>query len=175
VNTDGVDWTEPSTDDFTIPDTDSALFEAGTVVTDNWFTELCPSDFAGTLWRSTPSVGCFEYAPEGSVCWGHDTSVEEDFTVNFTGDWAGTGTISGSGDSEQINLAPGEYMESPSRKTGAITVILDLDKYGTGYGSPTVKYKTGETEEECEAVGSWTTYSAPFSSSGWVKVRVERA
>jgi hypothetical protein len=67
VTTDGVDFTEPSTSDYTIPDTDSDLYEAGTAITDTWFTTLCATDFAGTSWGSTPSVGCFEYDGGSSV------------------------------------------------------------------------------------------------------------
>jgi len=194
VNTDGVDWTEPSTDDFTIPDTDSALYEAGTTVVDSWFTELCPTDFAGTTWRTPPSVGCFEYVSGvfeilstetvavadsltkifmlGSVCWGNTDEGNEDMYKTFTTYWTGTGSVSGSGDSEKISLDAGEYMESETWNTGAVDVELTLNKYETGLGSCVVKYKTGTTQADCEGQ-AWATYSSPFTSGGWVKVRIE--
>ncbi|MCP4149799.1 MAG: hypothetical protein GY757_18790 [bacterium] len=63
---DADDFTEPSSDDFRVYDTDSALYEAGTTESGGWFTTLCATDFAGTSWRATPAVGCFEY-PSGAT------------------------------------------------------------------------------------------------------------
>ena len=63
---DASDWTAPSTDDYTIYDTNSEFYHVGTAIADSWFTTLCSTDFAGTSWASpNPSVGCFEYAAVG--------------------------------------------------------------------------------------------------------------
>jgi hypothetical protein len=62
---DADDFTEPSTEDYTVYDTNSALYQAGTPIADAWFTSLCATDFAGTSWAGTPSVGCFELAAGG--------------------------------------------------------------------------------------------------------------
>ena len=108
----------------------------------------------------------------GSVCWGHNTSVVEDFIRSFTGTWSGTGEASGSGDSEIITLDESEYLESETWNTGVVTIGINANKYNSGTGTPTIKYKTGDTESNCEA-DSWHNYSGSFSSDGWVKVRVE--
>lgn len=57
--TDGVDFTEPSTDDYTVV-ASGALDGAGTTEAASWFTTLCATDFAGTPWADPPSAGCFE-------------------------------------------------------------------------------------------------------------------
>lgn len=57
---DSDDFTAPSTDDFTIYDTDSVLYEAGEARAESWFTTLCPTDLLGTSWRGTPAIGCYE-------------------------------------------------------------------------------------------------------------------
>lgn len=107
----------------------------------------------------------------GTVCWGHSTSVEEDETRTFVNNWSGTGNISGSGDSEQIGLAPGQYVESELLNVGSKFVYLEQDKYGSG-NSVTIKYKQGSTPALCEA-DSWHTYSAIFLCEGFVKIRLE--
>ena len=58
---DADDFTEPSTYDYHVYNTDSALYEAGTAISDSWFTELCATDFDGTEWRDTPAIGAWEY------------------------------------------------------------------------------------------------------------------
>lgn len=130
------------------------------------------SDTAVTR-RCTISV-TYTSVVAGSVCWGHVTGVTQDNTRTFTTNWTGTGTISGSGDSETVKLASGEYVESEVVNVGAGSTTITLDDYATGSGSPTVKYKDGDTEANCEA-DTWNTYSTPFTSQGFVKVRLEEA
>lgn len=65
TNADADDFTAPSTDDYRVYDTNSALYEAGTSAAESWFTTLCTTDFAGTGWRGTPAVGCFEHVAAG--------------------------------------------------------------------------------------------------------------
>jgi len=110
---------------------------------------------------------------EGTVCWGHDTAVEEDNTRDFTGDWTGTGSISGAGDAEQIDLDDGETMEtSPVVHTGAVTVTIQKNKYGSGDAEVVVNYRHGATVAACQAA-AWNEYAAPFVSAGYVQVQVE--
>lgn len=108
----------------------------------------------------------------GTVCWGHSTSVEETVTRVLSGNWTGTGTITGSGDSEKIYLLPGQYMESETWNLTSMKAIINLDKYGSGSGGITVKYKDGNSEANCEA-DTWHAYSIPFACTGWIKIRIE--
>jgi hypothetical protein len=109
----------------------------------------------------------------GTITWGHDTGVTEDATGNFSA-WTGTGTASGSGDAEILTLASGEYMESPTYNIGSGTVRLRSNVYATGSGTPTVQYKQGDSEANCNA-DTWHDYSVPFTCAGWVKVKVSSA
>ena len=115
-----------------------------------------------------------EIGVTGTICWGHVTSVAEDNTKVFTGNWTGTGSISGSGDSEVMNFDSAEYEESETWNIGSGRVQLTIDKYGTGSGSPIVKYKQGDSSVNCEA-DTWHTYTVPFLCTGWIKIRVEAA
>ena len=108
----------------------------------------------------------------GTTCWGHSTGVTETNVLTFAGRWTGTGTISGSGDAEQIALNDTEYMESDIVNTGSNTVTIQQDKYGDGDATVVKKYKTAATEGGI-AGESWATYSTPFASLGYVQVRVE--
>ena len=108
----------------------------------------------------------------GEVCWGHDTGVLELNIKDFT-DWTGTGTVSGSGDSEIISLHSGDYMESPTWNFGIGTLIIGKDIYASGYGAPDIYYKTGDSEATCDA-DTWTLYTgSPVACARWVKVRIE--
>lgn len=111
--------------------------------------------------------------PPGSVVSGYHTSVDEDYDINFQGNWTGTALITGSGDAEKILFDAGENLQLASWNLGSGTATIELDKYQSGYdGSITVKYRTGATKAACEAAG-WTTYSGSFTSLGWVGVRLE--
>lgn len=109
----------------------------------------------------------------GSVCWGHVTGVTQDNTRTFAINWTGTGTISGSGDSEIVRLKPTEYVESEVVNVGIGTALITLDEYQSGEGAPIVKYKDGDSEANCEA-DTWNTYTVPFVSQGYVKIRLEK-
>jgi hypothetical protein len=107
------------------------------------------------------------------VVWGHETGYDEDFARPFSGIWSGSGVISGSGNEEIMTLDPGENMEGEIVEIGAIEVQILINKYRTGSGpAPTVKYKDGNTYEDCDA-DIWNLYSSSFTSQGFVKVRVE--
>jgi len=63
----------------------------------------------------------------GSSCWGHSTDVTQDNTRPLTTNWTGTGSISGSGDSEKIELSSGQYMESEIVQiSGTVRVRLNV-------------------------------------------------
>ena len=110
----------------------------------------------------------------GEVCWGHDTAVQESNTEDFTGNWTGTGTISGNSDAEIVTLSSGQYKDSEAWRLGVGVAVIRVDEYGNlGQGIVTVQYKTGATRIACEAVGSWTTYNGvSLTSAGWVKIRI---
>jgi hypothetical protein len=111
----------------------------------------------------------------GSVCFGHHTGVEEMWVRNFTGYWSGSGEITGSGDSEAIELYTGDASEMnvpwhicDRRKR----VVLRYNKYRAGH-TAVIKYKKGETLALCNA-DTWHTYTGPFTHIGWIRVRVEK-
>ncbi len=69
VETAGVDWVNPATPDFHIEDASSKFYQAGTVITADWFdTDLCTTDLDGESWHATnPSLGCYEFPVVGGV------------------------------------------------------------------------------------------------------------
>lgn len=131
---------------------------------------LLEDDTGITLEDDTGSLLNENEALTGSICWGHDTAVEED-NVRDLSLWSGTGDVSGSGDAEAIELNGDEYMESPTWNIGAGDVRLRKDVYSSGAGTPTIYYKQGDSESNCEA-DTWHEYVSTFACSGWVKVRV---
>jgi hypothetical protein len=66
-----------------------------------------------------------------SICWGHDTGVQEGTVRNLT-TWSGTGLVAGSGDSERLVISSGEYMESEAIYTGEKNITLAKNKYAAG-------------------------------------------
>ena len=110
---------------------------------------------------------------EGSYTWGHDTGVEEDNIKNLS-EGSGTGAVLDAGDSENLELDEGENWELPTVNVGSGTKVIELNKYGSGDGSPIVKYKTGDSEINCDA-DTWHDYSGNFTSTGWSKIQLSRA
>lgn len=108
----------------------------------------------------------------GSVCWGHDTGVEESNIRDFSGNWTGTGDILSTDDDEVIVLTSGEYEESENAYPGVGYIMLGVNKYKTGTLRPTIKFKTAATEDGL-AGEAWQEYLDQVYSLGWVKVRVE--
>jgi hypothetical protein len=111
----------------------------------------------------------------GSVCFGHVTAIEELWSKPFAGNWSGSGTIRGSGDSEEIGLHTGDSMEmnapwriGDTRKQ----VVLKLNKYGSG-DDFVIKYKKGTTIAECNG-SVWLLYTGPFTHVGYIRLRVEK-
>jgi len=122
---------------------------------------------------STLSSTTTSTQPPGSVCYGHSTGVEEDYTRTISGNGSGTATVIGSGDNEKLVFYTGDYWEFDSWNFGSGNCRILKDKYLTGYdGSISVKYKDGATQALCEA-DSWHDYSGQFTCSGWVKVRLD--
>lgn len=95
----------------------------------------------------------------------------EDNVRDFAGNWYGSGTISGSGDAEQICLEAGEYMISEIVETGDQIIQLLQNNYAAG-DDVNMYYRTGATPEACFSA-IWTTYSTPFTSLGYVQVKLE--
>jgi hypothetical protein len=108
--------------------------------------------------------------PEAPIVWGHVTGVTEPTIETFAGNWTGTGTISGSGDAEKVTLASGEVETSNVVHTGARSVLVKQNFYVAG-DTVLLEYRDGATEAACLAA-SWNTYSAPFTSAGFVQVRL---
>lgn len=105
----------------------------------------------------------------GSVCWGHDTDVDETNVENLS-TWVGTGEASGSGDDEIITLITEQYMDSPDVNISGM-VTLAWNKYKAG-DDPTVKYKTTAAQGDLDAA-EWADYTDQFLSLGWVRIRIE--
>jgi hypothetical protein len=107
------------------------------------------------------------------VCWGHQTGVTEDNIREFFGNWTGTGTITGSGDNEQIELEVGQWMESEVVDTlGVDRLLVIQNKYQSG-DTFTVKWRTAATKDGVLSA-TWNTYSVDFESLGYCQLRVER-
>ena len=113
---------------------------------------------------------------EGTVAFGHDTGVTEQWAYNFSGLWTATGgaKILGSGDAEKMTLATGEVLELIDPwNLGSGNAIFDLNKYlGVASLSISVSYRSGATPGECEAA-SYSPYIGAFSSLGYVGVKLE--
>jgi hypothetical protein len=110
---------------------------------------------------------------EGTVCWGHDSDVVEQYKMAFIEHWDGTGTIDNEGDAERLVLDTGNYMDALEAVHSGVELVTILkNKYGTGDASVVLKYKHGATEEDAVAA-SWNVYTEPFTSLGYVLARVE--
>lgn len=107
----------------------------------------------------------------GSTCWGHNTGVIETNVRTFAGNWSGTGSISGNGDTEKLIINEGQYMQSEVVNTGALNVTLAQNVYAAG-DTGTIKFRHGATEAACLAA-TFEDYVGPFASLGFVQVRVE--
>ena len=107
----------------------------------------------------------------GETVWGHDTDVAEANVRDFSGNWAGTGTIELAGDSERLRLDAGESMVSEVVDTGSVTVELLQNNYDPTGDDVDLDYRHGATEAACLAAG-WNDYTVPFVSLGFVQVRV---
>jgi hypothetical protein len=107
----------------------------------------------------------------GSVVWGHITGATEDNIRTFAGNWTGTGAISGTGNAEAVDLDSAEYMESEVVLTGAFSVTLLQNVYAAGDGA-SLFYRHGNSIAACQGA-SWNAYTVPFTSLGYVQVRIE--
>jgi hypothetical protein len=111
---------------------------------------------------------------EGSVCWGQKTTVTQDTIRQFTGNWSGTGDITGDAgeDNEKLAMNAGEYMESEMVHCGIGLVTLGVNQYDITGDAATISYKQGATPTACEA-DTWHVYSAPFECAGYCMIKVE--
>lgn len=134
---------------------------------------LSPSASESSSESSSPSPSSGPII-QGSVCWGHVTGVVEDNVRTFATNWTGTGSVSGVGDAEIVSLDSGEFMISEVVETGNRHVELDQNHYDPSGDNAVLKYRTGISQAACEAA-SWTDYTAPFLSDGFVQVRLEVA
>lgn len=104
------------------------------------------------------------------ITWGRVTGVVEPNVVPFTGHWTGTGSIDGTGDSEELVLASGQVMTSDVNYTGAQMVELLTNHYQAG-DTVLLEYRTG-ADAAAVSAASWTTYSLPFLSANYVQLRL---
>lgn len=134
---------------------------------------LCTSDYTTSGCRPSLMIEYTE-APTnilGSASWGQATGAQEGNIRTFSGNWTGTGIITGSGDSEKILLSSGNYMQSEIVNTGSNSITLLQNKYTAG-DSGTLRYRSGSTVTNCEAA-EWQAYSGSFASTGYAQIRVE--
>ena len=108
---------------------------------------------------------------EGEVTWGHDTGVLETNVRDFSGNWTGTGAISGAGDAETLDLETTEFMISEVVNTSTDTVELLQNEYDPTGDDVDMDYRHGNSKENCEGAG-WNDYSVPFVSLGYVQIRM---
>jgi hypothetical protein len=64
-----------------------------------------------------------------------------------------------------------DVQESDTREIGIGSVSIWLDQYDAGSGSVKIEYKTGDTEENCNAA-AYQDYVGAFDCLRWVKVRL---
>jgi hypothetical protein len=111
----------------------------------------------------------------GTIVWGQETGVEEDYTKPFIGNWETVNAnISGSGDAEYVELGcPESEFISETHYLGVMPAIIDYNAYRPGSGeAPIIMYKTGSTKVLCDA-DVWHLYNgASFPSLGWIKIRI---
>lgn len=120
-------------------------------------------------WSYGESGLLHEYPGLGEWCWGHDTGVDEKYIGNLA-DGAGTATVTGTGNSENLTINNVEYWILPAVQTGAVEIKIVYDKYQAGSGSGLIQYRTGATRGACETVG-WNAYAGHFTSLGWIQAR----
>lgn len=115
----------------------------------------------------SPSAGA---AIVGTTCWGHVTGVLETNIRTFADNWTGTGAITGAGDAERLELGETEYMESEIVNTGARYVELLQNNYAAG-DLVILQYRHAAAQGDV-AGASYSEYSTPFISLGYVQVKV---
>jgi len=119
----------------------------------------------------TTEIDAILKAMSGTICWGHNTDVAET-AIDYLSLWAGSGTISGAGDTEIMTLLEGESMTSPVWNLGEGVARLSLNKYNSG-DDVTKEYRTGATSGDCGSA-SWNDYSNYFTSLGYVQIRLSK-
>jgi len=113
-------------------------------------------------------------AISGSTTWGQASGVLEDNTRTFVqGIFEKTGTITGSGDNEALELEAGQYAIFEMVNTGVHNVEVDQNVYyGSSADEGTLSYRTGATQAACLVAG-WNNYTGAFSSLGYAQIKVE--
>lgn len=112
----------------------------------------------------------------GTVVWGHQTGVTEDYARDLDGQWTDDQwSVSGTGDAEIIytNSDCGQVSIGEDWYLGVMEAVITVDKYQTGSGpAPIIHYITAATKAGL-AIGSWTLYDGvSFTSLGWIKLRI---
>ena len=113
-------------------------------------------------------------ATPGTVVWGHHTSVDETYDLDFTGNTTGW-TIGGTpgNDNEYIDATScDQIITFDPHYLGTMTAVIKVDKYMTGYGpAPVIQYRTAATKATL-LVTAWSTYNGvSFTSLGWIQIR----
>ena len=101
----------------------------------------------------------------------HAAGVTESNVLAFSGNWYGTGSISGSGAAEALCLDLGEYMVSEVVETGTQFVSLTQNAYNEAGDDVTLQYRHGATVGDCTSA-AWNNYTAAFDSLGYVQIRL---
>ena len=101
----------------------------------------------------------------------HAADVTESNVLVFSGNWYGTGSISGSGAAEALCLDLGEYMVSEVVETGTQFISLTQNAYNEAGDDVTLQYRHGATVGDCTSA-AWNNYTAAFDSLGYVQIRL---
>jgi len=107
----------------------------------------------------------------GSACWGHLTGVVQDNVRTFVSNWTGTAYVTGTGDSEKMEISSGELMVSEVVNTGTGFVSLSQNVYDTSGDDAIMEYRHGATEGDCTS-DTWKTYTGTFTSLGYAQIKL---
>jgi len=121
---------------------------------------------------SLSSTSSSSSATPGTITWGHQTDIQEDYKDTFEGNWFGGSEIDGTNNNEvMIYTCPPETDISKAWYLGTGRATIRHNKYQVGFGNVTKFYRTATTREGLR-FKSFDTFDTEFISLGWVQIQV---